>query len=119
MELVDIIYEYIPRRSLIWISRENYHKYHKLLNRTNKNIRFVVRNDFCFLFSMMLRENGKKWSNQSSKKYIYKYVSYANYMDYLMDYCIESNSAKCRSEIINTGYKNKFKKKTKNIRWTN
>ena len=119
-ELVDIVYEYLPIQVLIWTNRENYFKHHKKarpIKRRMQFMRFAIRNDYEILFSIMLRENKSSW--EEPNKYTYKNQVYGCYMDYLAEQCIVSKSDKCRAQIINTGYKNKYKKKSKSIQWTN
>lgn len=130
-ELIDVIKDYIPYISLIFTNKNNYIKYHHLLNinhiipRTLKEnyIRDIVRRDLHFVFERIINENIQKWL--IIKHYIYRNIIYTNYVYFLKDFCFINESHKCRN-ILNKFLEenglcqNQHKKITsKHIRWKN
>jgi hypothetical protein len=127
-ELIDIIYSYIPKSVIIFLTREKYIKEHYLLRSfINKRyieqyIRTMVRQDNDFVFNLLLVENYNRWLNM--KKYYYKECIYGNYINFLESYAIDNKSLKCRKIIINLFEeqglnKNQHKKNViRYIRWT-
>jgi hypothetical protein len=124
-ELIREIYNYIPFIVLVFINKTNYNLYHKLIRRTiphyENYIRDVVRRDNEFVFYKIVEENYTRWVN--IKKYIYKNTVYNNYISFLIDYCIQNASEKCRNSMMiflkNVGLcQNQHKKNVcKHIRW--
>jgi hypothetical protein len=129
MELLDIIYSYIPERVLIFLTKKQYlQKHHTIKNYINKKnienyIRTTIRQDNHFVFGQMLIENWYKWINM--KQCYYKHCIYSNYLIFLEEYCLENESIKCRNVISELFEKqglskNKHKKKVvKYIKWKN
>ena len=128
-ELILIIKIYIPKTTMVFLTKENYVQYHYLLkeyiNKKNKNIekyfRTMVRQDNDFVFKELLVENYKKWF--SMKNYYYNNCIYRNYITFIESYAIENESIKCREMIIKLFEelglsKNQHKKNIiKYIRW--
>jgi hypothetical protein len=105
-ELINIIKEYLPIESIIFLTKKNYISYHsfiriRLIPKKNieNYIRDIIRRYNNFVFNMILEENYLKWLN--IKHYIYKNIFYKNYIYFLKDFCIENESHKCRI-LINT-----------------
>ena len=132
-ELIQMIKEYIPLYTYIFTNRTNYFHYHYLLKkeimkkslhdmiRIENYVRTMIRRDFDFVFEQIIKENYIYWLNH--KKYIYKNSKYANYIYFLIDYCIENDSDKCKIVLVNflkehDLCQNKHKKNTNiHIRW--
>lgn len=127
LELVEVIYEYIPIQVKIVLTKENYFLNHKLLHNYINNtqielyFRHMVRRDYDFIFNQLLYENHMRWINM--KQYLYEGCVYNNYLHFLTNYCGEHQSTKCKSLITNLleelGLsKNQHKKnKIRYIRW--
>ena len=128
IELVGLIYEYIPKIVKVFLSKQMYLEDHMIIrnyiNKMNieKYIRTIIRQDNSFVLNQLLIENVKKWLNM--KKYYYKNCIYANYLIFLDSYSLENESTKCRQLILSLleelGLtKNRFKKKNiiRYIRW--
>lgn len=126
-DIIRVIQEYIPLRVLQFTNKLFYAANH--LNKRNiicnyeSYVREVVKRDHSFIFFQIIRENLQKWNN--IKKYIYKNIIYASYIYFILNYCIEQNSHKCRI-VLNDYLKqhglcqNQHKKNiTKHIRWKN
>ena len=105
IELVDIIYSYIPKSVTMFLTKKTYMEIHHLIrNFINKRnieqyIRTMVRQDNDFVFKQLLNENYKRWFN--IKKYYYKECIYCNYLNFLESYAIDNESTKCRKIITN------------------
>jgi hypothetical protein len=126
-ELVDIIKEYIPKKSLVFLNKTYYILYHPLIKQYINNyenyIRDVIRRDNEFVFERIVNENFFKWIQ--IKKYRYKNIIFNNYAYFVINYCIENESNSCR-KIIEDFFKeqgldkNLHKKNVvKYIRWKN
>jgi hypothetical protein len=117
MDIVNIIEEYVPKKEFVFTNKTNYELYHHLIKPNIKNyetyIRDTIRRDNNFVFEMIVRENYSKWFE--IKKYTYKNYDFKNYAYFVINYCIENESSKCRTFIIDflqeLGlYKNQHKK---------
>ena len=101
-DIINIIEEYIPKKEFTFTNKKNYKLYHTLIKSSIKNyelyIRDTIRRDNNFVFEMIVRENYLKWNQ--FKNYIYKNEEFKNYNYFIIDYCIENESAKCRKFII-------------------
>ena len=129
LELVDIIYGYLAIRNIVFLNKSNYALYHNILKKFICNgkytnyIRDMIRKDNEFVFEYILRENFKKWLG--IKKYYYKNNIFANYIYFVLYYCIENHSSKCRTTVSNylknVGLdENQHKKNIiRNIKWRN
>jgi hypothetical protein len=86
-------------------------------------IRDTIRRDNNFVFEMIVRENYLKWFE--IKNYTYNNYEFKNYVYFVINYCIENESNKCRNFITEflqeLGlYKNQHKKNfVKYIKWKN
>lgn len=128
-DLVPIIYEFIPLKITIFLTKKMYLKNHKLVRKYIQRsqyenyIRAMVRRDNDFVFGLLIQENFERWL--FFKKYTYKTTLFSNYIYFLLEYCIENESDKCKQivnrYIVNSGLsQNQHKKNTiKNIRWRN
>lgn len=127
MEMVDIIYSYIPKSITMFLTKKNYVENHHLIKefidkrKTEQYIRTMVRYDNDFVFEHLLVENYNRWLNM--KKYYYRECIYGNYLNFIESYAIENEATKCR-QIIHKFLeeqglsKNQHKKnRIKYIRW--
>ena len=92
-DIIMIIKDYIPKKYLIFISKENYISYHSLTKIMIKNyenyIRDMIRRDNDFVFQFIIEENYKIWYD--IKQYKYKNMIFKNYLYFLINYCIEND----------------------------
>jgi hypothetical protein len=124
-EIIIKIKEYLPKKYLIFTSKENYILYHSLTKKMIKNyenyIRDIIRRDNNFVFEFIVEENYKKW--YEIKQYKYKNMIFKNYLYFLINYCIENDCNNCRNVISNFFEKHGFGKNlhkknvVKYIRW--
>lgn len=87
-------------------------------------INFIIKNDFDYVFERLIYYKYNHWV--TIRRYKYKGVSHSNYLTFLNELCIESQSNKCRNVIKNIEKSNPLlrKKRHKKIRhinntWTN
>jgi hypothetical protein len=129
VEIINQVHQYIPSKSLLFLNKKEYIKNHIkvkkyiLKNQYENYIRDMIRRDNSFVFFLLFRENAERWLH--FKKYMYNACIYSNYIYFLLEYCIQNHSEKCK-HIVNTYLqesglsKNQHKKNTvTNIRWTN
>jgi hypothetical protein len=127
-ELKDIIFSYLPLYRSVFLNKIFYFKNHKYLkvNSFNKEnyYRDIIRNDNIFVFAIILKENYEKW--KKIPRYVYKNMSFHNYLAFVNYWIIHNNSSNCKNEIdklLIKDYgklsKNEFKKKSTiiNKRW--
>lgn len=100
--IIDIIFEYIPKKNLIFLNTTYYKMYHHTLK---KHIRLyesynrdVIKRDNEFVFKQIIRENNDMLINCTN--YRYKDMIFTNYIYFLQYFCIEHNSDKCRELLI-------------------
>lgn len=126
-ELVNMIYEYIPQRVKIFLTKNMYLYNHHLIRnyisryKIEEYFRVIVRKDYDFVFRIILYENYWRWIEL--KQYYHKGIIFASYLYFIRTYCYDSESTKCIN-VINTFFleqglqKNLHKKKTiQYIKW--
>jgi hypothetical protein len=125
------IQPFLPLSVVAFLSKKNYKNYHPTIIKPmlyekgyDTYMRYIIRNDFYFLFEISLYENFEKWLKLT--KFIYKSSLYCNYIFFLLEFCIECDSQKCREILQNVfvqkGFnkdRNKYKNKSVNIVWKN
>ena len=126
-DILRYILKFIPTKRLIFINSTYYSLYHYLLKNMiptyESYVRDMIRRDCDFVFEKIIRENIDIWIK--NKKYIYKDMTFNNYIYFIIYYCIENNSDNCKKLIID--YLNKHdlcknlhkKKVVKYIKWNN
>ena len=105
-EIKKKIIEYLSFKSLLWVNKDYYTKYHFILTSKmlRKNcqeesyIRNIIKRDHHFVFEINIKEKIKKWL--SIKKVIYNYIIYNNYLYFLINFCIDNESQKCKQILI-------------------
>lgn len=126
-EIIQLIKDYLPIKSVVFTNKENYNLYHRFIKKYITNyenyIRDTLRRDNSFVFERILRENYKKWFE--IKNYIYKNTIFKNYIYFAINYCIDNESTKCncllKEFIKELGFSKNLHKKNivKHIRWKN
>jgi len=127
VELLDIIFSYLPNESKIFLNREYYIKYHSLvrnmINPRNYDnyIRDMIKNNSTFVMTRLLEENHLQWLQPSKK--IYKNIVYPHYGAYIIGLTKEMNCNKVRELLVdyydNKGLSKNLHKKNRsnNKRW--
>ena len=126
-ELISTIYNFIPKKTLIFTNRENYNLYHKYLKIYITNyenyIRDTIRRDNHFVIGKIIEENFNLWIKIHD--YMYKNLIFKNYLYFVTHYCIENDSNKCREVVMAFLKEQRFGKNlhkkniVKYIRWKN
>lgn len=105
-ELVDIIESYVNPLVFVFTSKTNYTNNHSIVKpiitkakKFESYVRDMVQRDNAFVLDYILKENSSKWFYDYTY-YVYNNITYKNYIYFLLDFCIEHDSNKCRS-IIN------------------
>uniref|UniRef100_A0A6C0IRA7 Uncharacterized protein n=1 Tax=viral metagenome TaxID=1070528 RepID=A0A6C0IRA7_9ZZZZ len=125
-ELVELIKEYIPYVSFVFVNKDYYNRYHYLFSDTIKPrselyIRSMIRQDNDYVVNKLFYEFSYHWL--SMRNYYHKDCIYMNYLYFLLHYSIDNDSKKCvkllNHLIKELGLvKNQHKKKTiRYIRW--
>ena len=101
-ELINIIKEYIPKKTLVFVNKTNYILYHSVIkcciHNYEKFIRDVIRRDNVFVFEIIVNESYSRWL--LIKNYRYNNMVFKNYAFFVVNYCIENDSNNCRKIII-------------------
>lgn len=104
-EMMDTIRSYIRPIVFAFTSKTNYVRSRPLIKpvitkakKFENYVRDMVRRDNAFVFDYILKENCLKWF-QDYTSYVYKNITYKNYIYFLLDFCIEHESTKCRAKI--------------------
>jgi len=139
MDVVFIIKEYMVVDTLL-ITNKKYYEKNIMMERFNifkegpickrfynisldTYINRLIKNDLNYIFQLLIEHKYKHWIRL--KNYKYRGHRYSNYIYFLEQLCITSNSNKCRNIVINyEQYNSIIRKKHKKIkrinnRWTN
>ena len=126
-----VLYEIFPNLSnelLMDLNKTYYTRHHACFRNKihgsnyESYIRRTARHDHFFVFEQILEENFDKW--RSIKRYGYKSYIFDTYLHFLIQFCIDHDSPKCR-ELINkkasSVLNEKWHKnsKIKSTRWSN
>ena len=103
-DLLLNIKSYIPQCILLTLSKERYVTYQNSIKsivgkRQESYIRYILRNDLDFIFSIRIQEYGEYWSKINKERY--KDYIFDNKLLLYKYYTIENNANKCR-ELIDT-----------------
>jgi hypothetical protein len=97
--LINIIKEYMPKMTSVFLSKSAYLENHELIRKyirggqTENYIRTMVRQDNDFVLGKLITENCERWLKMTS--YYYKEYTYVNYLFFLEDYSFMNGSTKC------------------------
>ena len=126
-EIINEILEYIPKQKLIFVNSTYYNLYHCLLKNYilvyESYVRDMIRKDTFFVFKQIIRENINTWIK--NRQYRYKDMVFSNYIYFVLYYCIENNSERCRNilmeELLKRNLCRNLHKKNiiKYIKWIN
>ena len=126
-DILIYIKPYISREILLLTSKFYYLKYRKTISIIKKKnyesyLRYIIRCDHGFIFSILLKEYKQKWIK--NKRIKYKNLIFDNKLYFLNNYALENNSTKCK-ELIDIHAKSilgkKWHKKSKIVKniWNN
>jgi hypothetical protein len=126
-DIINLIKQFIPLQYLVFVNKIFYNLYHHTIRANillfDNYVRDMIRQDNNMVFDKILRENIYLWLK--NKQYRYKNMIFNNYIYFILHYCIENNSERCK-EIIHVYLKkrdlcrNLHKKNVvKYIKWNN
>ena len=102
-DVVGVIKEYLPPTTLVWLNATYYDKYKHLIkhlipeDRFEDYIRDTVRRDNSFVLEHIVRENIERWVKL--KRWRYKNMVFSDYLHFIYNYSIETESHKSRKLI--------------------
>ena len=113
---------------LVWLTRENYLKYHSVVRQMvpgrdyEAYIRDMVRHDCAFVMTQLVKEHAKRWTKPQRYKFAGK--SYPSFLRFLIEYAKESNAKRVHAileSIPDDNVRGKGHKRiiTTTNRWTN
>ena len=126
-DIIILIKKFIPYKTLVFVNSNYYNLYHSTIQiyipLYENYVRDMVRKDNSFVFEKILQENFDKWIK--NKKYKYKNMIFKDYIYFIIYFCIENDSDKCKLVLYEHLQKrhlckNLHKKNIiKYIKWTN
>jgi hypothetical protein len=101
-DIIREIFDYIPKQKLIYVNSTYYNLYHYLVKNHipvyESYVRDMIRRDNFYVFEHFIRENFDKWIR--NRQYHYKNMVFSNYIYFVLHFCIEHNSHKCREILM-------------------
>jgi len=102
VELVGQIFDYIPKYKLIFVNTTYYNLYHYFIKKYipiyESYTRDMIRRDNYFVFERVVRENYDSWIK--NREYRYKNMVFSNYIYFILHFCMENNSGRCRNILM-------------------
>ena len=97
LELLGIIFDFIPNSYKIFINKDYYKKYNGLIVSRIGNfqsyLRDIIRYDCSFPFKFIINRNLNYWINLN--KFTYENRIYNNFFFYLLEFARKNKSNKC------------------------
>jgi hypothetical protein len=101
-DVINVIFEFIPYNNLICVNSYYYNLYHYLIKNDiqlfESYIRDMIRRDNNFVFKQLIRENIENWIR--NRQYRYKNMVFSNYIYFVLHFCIENKSERCRTILV-------------------
>jgi hypothetical protein len=101
-EIIREIFDYIPRQKLVFINSTYYNLYHYLLKNHipiyESYTRDMIRRDNYYVLERLVRENFDSWIK--NRQYQYKNMVFSNYIYFVLHFCMENNSDRCRNILM-------------------
>ena len=102
-DIIKLIKEFIPYNTLVFVNKTFYNLYHHTIRKSipmyENYIRDTIRRDNEFVFEKIIEENFNFWIKK--RQYSYKNMIFNNYIYFIMNFCIENNSDRCREIVLN------------------
>jgi len=97
-DIINLIKEFLPRQKLVFTNKSFYNLYHYTIRKSiplyENYVRDIVRRDNEFVFEKVVEENINLWIK--NKQYRYKNMVFNNYIYFIMNFCIDNDSERCR-----------------------
>ena len=134
LDVLGIIFDYLPTTTKVWLNKHYYFQYRNLIksmipnNRFNNYVIAMIRNDYAFVFEHIIVENKQKWFEDwiNNKRYKHGNKVYNCFLYYVYEYSIEQNSNQCReniehhaTELIGPKWHKKNRSSSFRRRWSN
>ena len=123
-DVLNIIFEFIPTSIKFSLNKDFYKANKRNISIPDTFLRNIIRLDYSFIFEYHLVKKYKKW--RKITRWIYKNMTFHNYVEYIRYLCIEYESSKCKKLLIifekkiNPKKKKKYKRiGIRNTRWSN
>jgi len=101
-DIIRYIKEFIPVNKLVFVNKTFYDLYHHTIRKTiplyENYVRDTIRRDNEFVFEKIVQENFDFWLKH--KQYMFKNMIFSNYVYFIMYFCIENNSERCREVLL-------------------
>jgi hypothetical protein len=101
-DIINFIKEFIPLNKLAFVNKTYYNLYHYSIKKTiplyENYIRDIISRDNEFVFEQIVQDNIDLWVK--NKTFMYKNMIFNNYIYFIMHFCIENNSEKCREILL-------------------
>ena len=101
-DIIKLIKEYIPHKKLVFVNSSYYNLYHHTIRSSiplyDNYVRDIIRRDNEFVFDKVICENIDKWLE--NKQYFYKNMIFKNFIYFVVHFCIENNSDRCRDVLL-------------------
>ena len=101
-DIIRYIKDFIPVNKLVFVNKTFYNLYHHTIRKTiplyENYVRDTIRRDNDFVFEKIVQENFDLWLNR--KQYMFKNMIFSNYIYFIMYFCIENNSERCREVLL-------------------
>ena len=101
-DVINVIKEFLPYHKLVFLNKSFYNLYHHTIRKTiplyENYVRDMIRRDNDIVFEKILIENFDRWIN--NRQYRYKNMVFNNYIYFIMNFCIENNSDRCREILL-------------------
>jgi hypothetical protein len=101
-DVINLIKEFIPNHKRVFVNKRFYNLYHNTIRMNiplyENYIRDIIRRDSYFVFEKVLQENIELWLK--NKQYRYKNMVFNNYLYFVINFCIENNSERCRELLL-------------------
>ena len=101
-DIIREILDYVPRQNLVFVNKSYYNLYHcqvkNHISLYESYIRDTVRRDNFYVFEKIIGENSESWIK--NRQYRYKNMIFSNYIYFVLHFCIENNSERCRNILM-------------------
>lgn len=101
-DIINLIRQFIPYKKLVFVNKTFYNLYHHTIRKSiplyENYIRDIIRRDNEFVFEKVIEENIHYWIK--NRNYRYKNMIFNNYIHFIINFCIENYSERCREILL-------------------
>ena len=122
-DVLSEIFLFIPQHIKRNLNKDFYQQYEApKIQRMNSFMRTIIRKDYAFVFEYYLKLYYWRW--RKITQWVYKFMKFHNYIEYIRYLCCEYKSDRCKSKLntfekeLKPNERKKYKKMViRNIRW--